>query len=201
MPDVSWTIQFDAPVDPSSYVHRVGRSARAGRTGNSLVFLTRKEEAYVDFLRLRKVPLRELPDSEVCKPPSMENDEDDDGEKRAGEENEEEQEQEGSEKEGDTVDSDNDDDSSVKEQLDVPTKESAALPGEDGTATKRVIKSAAGQEVAVPDVLPAIRKLVLKDRDVLEKGTKAYTSYIRAYKEHHCGFIFRYAHALTLDVS
>lgn len=25
VPDVSWTVQFDAPVDPSSYVHRVGR--------------------------------------------------------------------------------------------------------------------------------------------------------------------------------
>ena len=57
---------------------------------------------------------------------------------------------------------------------------------------ERVIKSATGSDVFVPDVLPSIRKLVLKDRDVLEKGTKAYTSYIRAYKEHHCGFIFRY---------
>lgn len=57
----------------------------------------------------------------------------------------------------------------------------------------RIIKSGAGPDVFVPDVLPAIRKLVLKDRDILEKGTKAYTSYIRAYKEHHCGFIFRFA--------
>jgi ATP-dependent RNA helicase DDX55/SPB4 len=32
---------------------------------------------------------------------------------------------------------------------------------------------------------------VLKDRDMLEKGTKAFTSYIRAYKEHQCAFIFR----------
>ena len=40
----------------------------------------------------------------------------------------------------------------------------------------RVIKSAAGSNVFVPDVLPSIRKLVLKDRDVLERGTKAYTS-------------------------
>jgi hypothetical protein len=27
---------------------------------------------------------------------------------------------------------------------------------------------------------------------LLEKGTKAYTSYIRAYKEHQCAFIFRW---------
>ena len=56
VPDVSWTIQFDAPVDPSSYVHRVGRSARAGKIGKSLVFLTRKEDAYIDFLKVRETP-------------------------------------------------------------------------------------------------------------------------------------------------
>lgn len=132
--DVSWTIQFDAPVDPSSYVHRVGRSARAGRVGKSLVFLTRKEEAYVDFLRLRKVPVRELEDDEVCKPPSME------------------------EQDGDEV-----------------MEQQKADQDEENIQT-RVIKSAAGSNVFVPDVLPSIRKLVLKDRDVLEKGTKAYTS-------------------------
>lgn len=132
--DVSWTIQFDAPVDPSSYVHRVGRSARAGRVGKSLVFLTRKEEAYVDFLRLRKVPVRELEDDEVCKPPSME------------------------EQDGDEV-----------------MEQQKADQDEENIET-RVIKSAAGSNVFVPDVLPSIRKLVLKDRDALEKGTKAYTS-------------------------
>ncbi|KAL3758780.1 hypothetical protein ACHAWU_006422 [Discostella pseudostelligera] len=155
VPDISWTVQFDAPVDPSSYVHRVGRSARAGRTGKSLVFLTRKEEAYVDFLRLRKVPLRELPDEEVCKPPSTED---------AGDAN------------GDGV----------------KTLLSAETSSEQTTA-KRIIKSSAGPAVFVPDVLPTIRNYVLKDRDILEKGTKAYTSYIRAYKEHHCNFVFRFA--------
>ena len=44
--DVDWVVQVDAPQDPSQFVHRVGRSARAGRKGSSLVFLTDKEEAY-----------------------------------------------------------------------------------------------------------------------------------------------------------
>ena len=34
---------------------------------------------------------------------------------------------------------------------------------------------------------------MLKDRDYLEKGTSAFTSFIRAYKEHECSFIFRFA--------
>jgi ATP-dependent RNA helicase DDX55/SPB4 len=163
VPDILWTVQFDAPVDPSSYVHRVGRSARAGRTGKSLVFLTRKEEAYVDFLRLRKVPLRELPDEEICKPPSMED---------AGDAN------------GDS----NGDGGGESKSL-----QSTEISSEQ-TMAKRIIKSSACPDVFVPDVLPTIRNFVLKDRDILEKGTKAYTSYIRAYKEHHCNFVFRYVY-------
>ena len=176
--DVSWTIQFDAPVDPSSYVHRVGRSARAGKIGNSLVFLTRKEEAYVDFLRLRKVPLRELPESEVCKPPSAEEEGEGENEELEKDDSGDEA-MEGSDNDGDSKDN-------AKSAAKAISKNNESTGGE-----KRVIKSSAGPDVFVTDVLPAIRKQVLKDRDVLEKGTKAYTSYIRAYKEHHCGFIFR----------
>lgn len=136
VPDVSWTIQFDAPVDPSSFVHRVGRSARAGKIGKSLVFLTRKEDAYIDFLKLKKVPLKELPEDEVCRPPSMEDDEESED-----------------------------------------TKSGKHAPnGEPETAEdQRIIRSSV-PEAKIQDVLPKIRKMVLKDRDVLEKGTKAYTS-------------------------
>jgi len=165
VPDVSWTVQFDAPVDPSTYVHRVGRSARAGRVGKSLVFLTRKEEAYVDFLRLRKVPVRELPDTELCKPPST-----------------------GEEEMKDNV-------NEMQKKDDKDTMDSE----KDVDESNRVITSAAGPDIFLWDVLPSIRKFVLKDRDILEKGTKAYTSYIRAYKEHHCGFIFRFS-ALDLGL-
>jgi len=173
VPSISWTIQFDAPVDPSSYVHRVGRSARAGQVGNSLVFLTRKEESYVDFLRLRKVPLREMGREEVCRPPM---EEDEFGSKE--------------DEDGMSVDSNEDGLSSKKEAAKPQPDMSMTV---DSTVERRIIRSAAGPDVFVQDVLPSIRKLVLKDRDILEKGTKAYTSYIRAYKEHHCGFIFRFA--------
>jgi ATP-dependent RNA helicase DDX55/SPB4 len=29
-PDVDWIVQFDAPQDPNAFVHRIGRTARAG---------------------------------------------------------------------------------------------------------------------------------------------------------------------------
>jgi len=42
------------------------------------------------------------------------------------------------------------------------------------------------------DILPSVKKLVLGDRDVLEKGTRAFISFLRGYKEHHCKFIMRF---------
>ena len=33
VPDVAWIVQFHPPQDPDFFVHRVGRTARAGRSG------------------------------------------------------------------------------------------------------------------------------------------------------------------------
>ncbi|KAL0452690.1 UNVERIFIED_CONTAM: DEAD-box ATP-dependent RNA helicase 18 [Sesamum latifolium] len=43
-----------------------------------------------------------------------------------------------------------------------------------------------------PDIIPQIRSAAQKDRDIMEKGLKAFVSFVRAYKEHHCSFIFRW---------
>ncbi|KAG5175672.1 P-loop containing nucleoside triphosphate hydrolase protein, partial [Tribonema minus] len=42
-------------------------------------------------------------------------------------------------------------------------------------------------------VLARARELVRADRDLLEKGTRAFVAFVRAYKEHQCQFIFRFA--------
>ena len=64
-----------------------------------------------------------------------------------------------------------------------------SVPITDQTIGSRIILNANGQRL--PDVLPKIRSFVLQDRDLLEKGTKAFTAHVRAYKEHQCSFIFR----------
>ncbi|GMI79932.1 RNA helicase 18 [Hibiscus trionum] len=109
IPGVDCIVQYDPPQDPNVFIHRVGRTARLGRQGSAIVFLLPKEEAYVEFLRIRRVPLQER---------------------------------------------------------------------------KRV------DDVA--DVVPQIRSAAIKDRDVMEKGLRAFVSLIRAYKEHHCSYIFRW---------
>lgn len=80
-----------------------------GRQGSAIVFLLPKEEAYIEFLRIRRVPLQE----------------------------------------------------------------------------RKCIDD-------VADVVPQIRSAALKDRDVMEKGLRAFVSFIRAYKEHQCSYIFRW---------
>lgn len=109
IPGVDCIIQYDPPQDPNVFVHRVGRTARMGREGSSIVFLLPKEEAYIEFLRIRRVPLEERKCSDEA-----------------------------------------------------------------------------------PDIVSDIRSAAKKDRDVMEKGLRAFVSYIRAYKEHHCSYIFRW---------
>lgn len=40
IPMVQFILNYDVPMNPKDYVHRVGRTARAGRGGSSLTFVT-----------------------------------------------------------------------------------------------------------------------------------------------------------------
>ncbi|KAH7162498.1 ATP-dependent RNA helicase DBP8 [Dactylonectria estremocensis] len=43
IPEVSLVINYDIPRDPDDYIHRVGRTARAGRTGESVTFVGQRD--------------------------------------------------------------------------------------------------------------------------------------------------------------
>lgn len=61
IPEIDWVVQWDPPSNATSFVHRVGRTARQGMEGNSLVFLLPTEDAYINFLSInQKVELVEL---------------------------------------------------------------------------------------------------------------------------------------------
>lgn len=59
IPAVDWIVQFDPPDEPRAYIHRVGRTARAGGKGRALLFLLPAELQFLKYLKQAKVPLSE----------------------------------------------------------------------------------------------------------------------------------------------
>ena len=61
---VSHVVNFDLPNVPESYVHRIGRTARAGATGEAISFCNREEREYlrdIEKLTRLKVPVVPAP--------------------------------------------------------------------------------------------------------------------------------------------
>jgi ATP-dependent RNA helicase RhlE len=58
VPGISHVINYELPNEPESYVHRIGRTARAGAGGTALSFCDASERAYLkDIEKLTRVPL------------------------------------------------------------------------------------------------------------------------------------------------
>eukprot|EP01042_Synura_sphagnicola_P000533 gene533-570_t len=147
IPDVDWIVQFTAPKDPAYFVHRVGRTARAGRSGGALLFVAEKEEAYIALLRNRGVPITECP---PVSPPS--------GSAEAGR--------------GGQTDHVHDMES-----------DNGGRPQETDASDTVSLEH---------ELLQAMRRVSVTDRAVLELGSTAFISFLRAYKEHQCSYIFRF---------
>jgi len=59
---VSHVINFELPNVPEDYVHRIGRTARAGAEGSAIAFCSGEERAYLrDIEKLIRLPIRVLP--------------------------------------------------------------------------------------------------------------------------------------------
>jgi len=69
IPAVDWIIQFDPATDPKEYIHRVGRTARAGKKGKALLFLLPEELGFLKYLKHAKIPLNEyeFPQNKIAK--------------------------------------------------------------------------------------------------------------------------------------
>jgi ATP-dependent RNA helicase DDX55/SPB4 len=44
--------------------------------------------------------------------------------------------------------------------------------------------------MSIVDLIPSLKAMIRKDRDLLDKAIAAFLSYVRAYTEHQCSFIF-----------
>jgi ATP-dependent RNA helicase RhlE len=51
--DISLVVNYDAPLDDKAYVHRVGRTARAGRAGTSITFVTPQQQGDISRMAAR----------------------------------------------------------------------------------------------------------------------------------------------------
>lgn len=63
---VTHVYNFDIPQDPESYVHRIGRTGRAGKTGVAMTFISPREKAYLNVVE--KTTKRKM---ERMKPPTL----------------------------------------------------------------------------------------------------------------------------------
>jgi ATP-dependent RNA helicase DDX55/SPB4 len=133
-------VQHDPPLEPDFFIHRVGRTARAGNRGKALVLLTPHERKYVDFLVSRRVPIASLADAAAAAAAAA---------------------------------------ASASSTTDHQLQLQLLLP--------RVRVS----ERAASDVHAAVRARVMCDRDLMEKGVRAFVSHVRAYREHRCRQIFK----------
>jgi len=119
VPDVSWIVQFDPPKDPDFFVHRVGRTARAGRSGRALVILLESEIGYVEYMAMCKVPMSKW----------------------------------------------------------------APDPASSSTSIASIASS----------TFEELRRIAREDRDIMEKGLRAFVSFVRAYKNHILQDIFSFS--------
>ncbi len=66
IPDVSHVFNFDVPTHSEDYVHRIGRTGRAGREGHAFTMVTREESKYLkgilDLIK-KDIPYFELTDA------------------------------------------------------------------------------------------------------------------------------------------
>lgn len=134
--DLDYVIQVDPPQDPKAFSHRCGRAGRAGRKGRATVILVRgREEVYVDFLKLRKIPIQRRPYILA-----------------------------------DFSNFDN----SIQDNK------------EDDKATSVQVKDG-----GVEGFIKEIRAIVKTDRDISDRGIKAFVSWARSYSKHEASYIFR----------
>lgn len=59
MPKVDCVIQYTGPTSARDYVHRIGRTARAGSSGTATIFLTPSEIDFVRMLESRRIRIKQ----------------------------------------------------------------------------------------------------------------------------------------------
>lgn len=59
MPKVDCVVQYTGPISARDYVHRIGRTARAGSSGTATIFLAPAEVDFVRMLESRRIRIKQ----------------------------------------------------------------------------------------------------------------------------------------------
>lgn len=59
LPKVDCVVQYTGPLTARDYVHRIGRTARAGSSGTATIFLTPPEIEFVRMLESRRIRIKQ----------------------------------------------------------------------------------------------------------------------------------------------
>ena len=65
---ISHVVNYDVPHDTESYVHRIGRTGRAGRTGDAILFVAPREKRMLNAIERatkQKIEMMELPSTDI----------------------------------------------------------------------------------------------------------------------------------------
>lgn len=182
IPEVGVIVQYDSPVDPRTFIHRIGRTARMGKQGKSVVFLMPQELEYVAFMELQNVPMQPL-NEELDNLEKARDDVDLVSQKR-------------------TLSSSQLPDkrklihqSHRQKQLTrterrekLRVERDARLSGKNLRLADRKIVQ--GDMCESPAVF-AVRREETTNEKLMNLAARAFVSFIRAYKEHECRYIFR----------
>ena len=68
VPRISHVVNYDVPYDTESYVHRIGRTGRAGREGDAILFVAPREKRMLQQIERatkQKIEILEMPSTEM----------------------------------------------------------------------------------------------------------------------------------------
>ncbi|EPY26127.1 ATP-dependent RNA helicase DDX55/SPB4 [Angomonas deanei] len=192
IPEVAVVLQYDPPVEPSTFIHRIGRTARMGRKGLSCVFLMPQEFEYVAFMGLQNVPLTPLDEerdsiesaretlSHMNVKRTLISSKLPDKRKKIHQAHREKL-------------------LSRKERREKLKEERDALKA--GMNRKMSKKGTISGEMCDSPAVLALRRYAMDHEKLLNLAARAFVSFIRAYKEHECRYIFQLQHIDLTDLT
>ncbi|KAJ1960981.1 ATP-dependent rRNA helicase spb4 [Dipsacomyces acuminosporus] len=176
IPDVDFVMQWDPPTDPKSFAHRCGRTARAGRSGQALIFLNPgSEEAYDGS---GAVTLKAPEDAVI--------------EEASGDEDEDEDEDEADAGNASGSEGGSEDDSEKKDKQQNKKKRSKK---------NSALRIKYPKDSRSDAMLEMLRDLVATDRELYDRGKLAFVSFIQSYSKHEATFIFRLKELAVIEVA